>query len=87
METSINFRKIRCCLTAPKTLCHLNYPIPGNKQEHEISLLANNTRIATVLNLSYTKFKLKRKIIFVPWFSRLYQRGSVIALVYPTVFE
>ena len=65
---------------APRTLYRSSHPIKDNVQERVISILANNARIAAVLNLSDTCSSVYTKAIFAPWYNALLKNRRVIAL-------
>jgi protein tyrosine/serine phosphatase len=77
---AVNFREIRVGSIAPNTLYRSSHPILDDKQTATISLLAANTRIAAVLNLSDTGSELKTKAFFAPWYNRLYKNNRIMAL-------
>ena len=77
---SVNFREICMGSIAPETLYRSSHPIQDNKQERVIAFLVARARIATVINLSDTNSELRRKVLFAPWYNRLYRNNQVIAL-------
>jgi protein tyrosine/serine phosphatase len=77
---SVNFREIRVGAISPNTLYRSSHPIPGDRQESLIALLAAKYRIAAVINLSDSPFEVKRKAFFAPWYKRLFINNQIIAL-------
>jgi protein tyrosine/serine phosphatase len=77
---AVNFREIRMGRIAPGKLYRSSHPIKDNKQERIISLLATESRIMTVLNLSDNKAEITRKAFYAPWYNNLLKTGRVIAL-------
>jgi protein tyrosine/serine phosphatase len=82
-----NFREIHCGNIGSGKLFRSSHPIPDNKQDRSIGLLAVRAGIATVINLSDTKAELRRKAVSAPWYNRLYRKGSIIALGMPCQFS
>jgi predicted protein tyrosine phosphatase len=77
---SVNFREIRVGAISPNTLYRISHPIPGDRQEPLIALLAAEHRIAAVINLSDNPAEVKRKAFFAPWYKRLFINNQIIAL-------
>jgi protein tyrosine/serine phosphatase len=77
---AVNFREIRMGNIAPGKLYRSSHPIKDNKQERTISLLAAESRIMTVLNLSDTTAEITKKAFYAPWYNNLLKTGCVIAL-------
>jgi protein tyrosine/serine phosphatase len=77
---AVNFREIRMGSIAPGKLYRSSHPIKDNKQEKTISLLATESRIMTVLNLSDTTAVITKKAFYAPWYNNLLKTGRVIAL-------
>jgi protein tyrosine/serine phosphatase len=77
---SANFREICMGNIAPKTLYRSSHPIRDLAQVREIAVLAAETRISTVINLSDADSELKTKAFFAPWYNKLYKNNRVIAL-------
>ena len=75
-----NFREIRMGNIAPGMLYRSSHPVKNNKQEKTISVLANNARIATIINLCDTTSSVCTKAVFAPWYDALLKNGRVIAL-------
>ena len=77
---AVNFREIRMGNIAPGMLYRSSHPVKDNKQEKTISMLANNARIAAVVNLCDTTSSVYTKAIFAPWYNALLKNGRVLAL-------
>jgi len=77
---TVNFREIRMGNITPNILYRSSHPIKKNKQEKIVALLASSAKIAAVINLHDTNSGLKAKVIFAPWYNRLYESGRVITL-------
>jgi hypothetical protein len=77
---SVNFREIRMGSIAPNMLYRSSHPIKDDRQDRVISMLAAQTRIASVLNLSDTNSGLKIKAFIAPWYDNLFKNGRVLAL-------
>jgi protein tyrosine/serine phosphatase len=77
---AVNFREIRMGSIAPGKLYRSSHPIKDNKQERTISLLATESRIMTVLNLSDNTPEITRKAFYAPWYNTILKAGRVIAL-------
>jgi hypothetical protein len=77
---SSNFREIYCGNLSPKLLYRSNHPICNGKQVKDIILAANDAKIQTIINLSDNALALKQKIICCPWYRKILERNSVIAL-------
>ena len=75
-----NFREVHMGNIAPGILYRSSHPIKDNKQEKIISMLANNARIAAVINLCDTASSVYTKANFAPWYNALLKNGLVIAL-------
>ena len=75
-----NFREVCMGNIAPGMLYRSSHPIKEDKQETAISILANNAKIATILNLCDTSAGIKTKAIFAPWYNSLLKNNRVIAL-------
>ena len=76
----VNFREIRMGSIAPGMLFRSSHPVKDNKQEKTVSMLANNARIATVINLCDTASSVYSKAVFAPWYNALLENGRVLAL-------
>jgi hypothetical protein len=57
-----------------------NHPICNGKQVKDIILAANDAKIQTIINLSDNTLALKQKIVCCPWYRKIFERNSVIAL-------
>ena len=77
---AVNFREIRMGSIAPGKLYRSSHPIKDNKQERTISLLAAESRIKTILNLSDNKAEITKKAFYAPWYNNLLKTDRVIAL-------
>jgi len=77
---AVNFREIRMGNIATGMLFRSSHPVKDNKQEKTISMLANNARIAAVINLCDTTSSVYAKAIFAPWYNSLLKNGRAIAL-------
>jgi protein tyrosine/serine phosphatase len=80
ISNSSNFREIRMGKILPKTLYRSSHPVCNGKQVPDIILAANNAKINTVINLSDNIGALIEKVHFCPWYKKIYERNSVIAL-------
>jgi protein tyrosine/serine phosphatase len=78
--TSSNFREIHTGKISPKLLYRGNHPICNGEQVKDIVLAAENAKIQTVINLSDSIRSLKAKIIYCPWYKKLFDKNNVIAL-------
>ena len=76
----VNFREICMGNIAPNTLYRSSHPIKNNKQEKDISLLASQANIKTIINLCDTMSGITSKSVVAPWYNRLFRDGRVIAL-------
>jgi len=76
----VNFREIRMGNIASHILYRSSHPIKENKQEKIVALLASSAKIAAVINLCDNEAEIRTKVIFAPWYNRLYESGLVIAL-------
>jgi len=76
----VNFREIRMGSIAPGMLFRSSHPVKDNKQEKTVSVLANNARIATVINLCDTTSSVYAKAVYAPWYNALLKNGRVMAL-------
>jgi protein tyrosine/serine phosphatase len=65
---------------SPKTLYRSSHPICNREQVPEIILAANYAKINTVINLSDNIVTLIGKVYCCPWYKKIYERNSVIAL-------
>ncbi|MCL2066921.1 MAG: tyrosine-protein phosphatase [Treponema sp.] len=65
---------------APGILYRSSHPIKDLMQEKTISILANNARIAAVLNLCDNSTGISSKAFFAPWYNSLLNKNKVIAL-------
>jgi len=77
---AVNFRGICMGNIAPGMLYRSSHPIKELKQEKTISIMANNARIAAVLNLHDTRSGINSKAFFAPWYNSLLKQNKVIAL-------
>ena len=75
-----NFREIRMGSIAPNMLYRSSHPIKENKQEKAITILAANARISSVINLCDTRSELNVKVLFAPWYNKLFKNNRVIAV-------
>ena len=80
INSSSNFREIAIGQIPPGILYRSNHPVSNNKQVKEIVLAANTARIKTIINLSDSDESLRAGIIHCPWYKKLYDEGSVIAV-------
>jgi len=77
---AVNFREIRMGNIAPYKLYRSSHPIKNNEQEKIISMLAEQARIAAVINLSDNNQEITQKAIFAPWYDKLLKNNRVVAL-------
>ena len=77
---AVNFREIRMGNIAPGMLYRSSHPIKELIQEKTSSIMANNARIAAVLNLHDTRSGINSKAFFAPWYNSLLKKDKVIAL-------
>ena len=77
---SSNFREINYGKISPNILYRSNHPICNGKQVKDIIFSINNANIKTVINLSDSTQSLKGKIIYCPWYKRVFEDNNVIAL-------
>jgi protein tyrosine/serine phosphatase len=82
-----NFREIKLGKIASNILYRSNHPIYNGKQIRNIILYANNTKIKTILNLSDSNHSLKLKVIYSPWYNKLFNENNVITLNIPMNFD
>ncbi|GHU67414.1 hypothetical protein FACS189447_09600 [Spirochaetia bacterium] len=75
-----NFREICMGGISPNKLYRSNHPVYNGKQVSDIIMAANYAKINTVINLVDTVPALKSKIIFCPWYKKLYENNNVITL-------
>ena len=78
--SSSNFREIAMGEIAPGTLYRSNHPIYNGKQVKEIILAVNKAKIQTVINLSDNIQSLRSKILYCPWYRKIFEDNRVIAL-------
>ena len=76
----LNFREILMGSIAPGMLYRSSHPIKANKQETAIALMANNAKIAAVINLHNTNSEVYAQAPFAPWYNFLLERNRIIAL-------
>ena len=79
-EKTSNFREIRAGEISPKTLYRSNHPIYGNSQVKEVVFSANEAKIRTIVNLSDSIPLLRSKLIFCPWYNKIFREKNVISL-------
>jgi protein tyrosine/serine phosphatase len=80
MVKSSNFREVNSGKIAPKLLYRSNHPICNEKQVKDIILSANNANIQTIINLSDSMYSVRQKIIYCPWYRKIFEKNNVIAL-------
>lgn len=80
MESSSNFREIVMGEIFPGILYRSSHPICDKEQVKDIVLAANNAKIKTIINFSDNNRSLKSKIIYSPWYKRIFDENGVIAL-------
>jgi hypothetical protein len=80
MSNSSNFREINCGKISSGLLYRSGHPVCNGKQVKDIILAVNNARIQTVVNLSDNTRSLKEKIIYCPWYKKIFEKNNVIAL-------
>jgi len=87
----LNFREICMGNIAPKTLFRSSHAIRKEEgQEKAFALLAENTRIASVINLHDANSKLPSRLLSIPWYKKLIDKKRVIAtpvLTRPVLME
>jgi len=77
---AVNFREIHMGNIAPNILYRSSHPIKYLKQEKIISKLAENAKVAAVLNLHDTKSGIVSKVFIAPWYNNLFKNNNVISL-------
>jgi protein tyrosine/serine phosphatase len=65
---------------SPKKLYRSNHPICNGKQDPDIVMVANYAQINTIINLSDNIQSLLQKIMFCPWYKKIYENNNVISL-------
>jgi protein tyrosine/serine phosphatase len=77
---SSNFREINNGEISQKLLYRSSHPIYNGEQVKDVILAANDAKIQTIINLSDNVHSLKQKIIYCPWYKKIFEKNNVIAL-------